>query len=235
MFQIDRQLNYGPKVIEKFLSSLRGVETVLDVGAGDGRDLELVENNHPRAQRFAQLFFDAHAAHLASKGIKAFKVNFEKEKIPLESESMDLVISNQTLEHSKEIFWVFHELSRVLKIGGHLIIGVPNLASLHNRLLLLLGRQPTCIQNDSAHVRGYTFSDLKKVTEIFPGGFEAIGRKGSNFYPFSPAIAKPLAAMFPSLAWGMFVLFKKKRAYDQPYFLEHPRAYQLETNFFLGE
>ena len=53
------------------------------------------------------------------------------------------MIANQILEHTKEVFWIWHEIARVLAPQGQLILGVPNLASAHNRLLLLLGRQPT--------------------------------------------------------------------------------------------
>ena len=34
---------------------------------------------------------------------------------PFEDETVDILIVNQILEHCKEIFWIFHELTRVLK------------------------------------------------------------------------------------------------------------------------
>lgn len=40
---------------------------------------------------------------------------------------------------------------------------MPNLASLHNRILLLLGEQPSTIRSMSSHVRGYTFSEVKRL------------------------------------------------------------------------
>lgn len=100
---------------------------------------------------------------------------------------------NQIFEHVKEVFWILHEVTRVLKKGGSLIVGVPNLASLHNRFLLLLGAQPTSIQNDSAHLKGFTKSDFKKLLQSgFNGGYKLEGFAGSNFYPFPPLLAKPL-------------------------------------------
>ena len=59
--------------------------------------------------------------------------------------------------------------------------------------------------------------------------------KGSNFYPFPPFIAKRLAKIFPSLAWGIFLLFKKIRKYNNKAFLEYPVKNRLETNFFVGD
>ena len=145
-----------------------------------------------------------------------------------------MVISNQTLEHVKEIFWILHEISRTLKMGGHFIIGVPNLASMHNRLLLLLGKQPTCLQNASAHVRGYTRSDiLKALTTVFPGGYQLAGFGGSNFYPFPPVLAKPLAKVLPNGAATIFLLLRKVGRYGGE-FLEYPVRTELQTNFYLG-
>ena len=75
-----------------------------------------------------------------------FVVDIERNSLPFANEPLQVILSNQTLEHVKEIFWIFHEVSRVLKTNGYLIIAVPNLASLHNRLLLLLGMQPSCLK-----------------------------------------------------------------------------------------
>ncbi|MEA2101747.1 MAG: class I SAM-dependent methyltransferase, partial [Thermodesulfobacteriota bacterium] len=147
---------------------------------------------------------------------------------------MDLVIANQILEHTKEIFWIFNEISRVLRIGGRMIIGVPNLASLHNRILLLLGRQPSPIKSTSAHVRGFTRSDLMRFMECWPGGYRLIDFQGSNFYPFPSLIARPLARCLPTMAWGIFLLVEKTRAYDGA-FVRFPVDHKLETNFYLGK
>ena len=147
---------------------------------------------------------------------------------------MDLIVANQILEHTKEIFWILHESTRILRTGGHILVGVPNLASLHNRLLLMAGRQPTCIQTASAHVRGFTrFDFLAFLNSCFPSGYSFVGWKGSNFYPFPGPIAKPLAEMLPGMAYSIFILIKKERPYDNS-FIEFPRHKGLETNYFLG-
>jgi hypothetical protein len=112
---------------------------------------------------------------------------------------------------------------------------VPNLASLHNRLLLAAGRQPSPIKSASAHVRGFTKPDLIGfANECFPGGYELDQYGGSNFYPFPPLIAKPLSVLFPSLSWGIFLLLKKCSIYENE-FIAFPRVNKLETNFYLGE
>ena len=165
-------------------------------------------------------------------------LNLEVDALPFADCSIDVVltIAHQVLlEHVKEIFWILHQSARVLRVGGHMIVGVPNLASYHNRLLLLLGMQPTVIQNHSAHLRGYTRHDLLRLFEmIFPGGFELKAFGGSNFYPFPGWLAKPLARIFPNGAWSIFLLLEKKLEYNEE-FLMHPIRQQLETNFYVAD
>ncbi|MEX2191461.1 MAG: class I SAM-dependent methyltransferase [Bacteroidota bacterium] len=234
---IDRSLNYGRHVISDFLSSatLHPVKAVLDIGAGRGGDLRLARDHHPSCELHAIEVYPEYQKALKQEGIIVHPLNIERDPFPFPDESVDVVVANQILEHVKEIFWVFHEATRVLRTGGHFIIGVPNLASLHNRLLLALGRQPTCLQNHSAHVRGYTKNDLLTFLRMcFPGGYNLRKFGGSNFYPFPPFMARPLASLFPNMAWGIFLMLQKARAYTNE-FLVHPGAHQLETNFYLGK
>ena len=160
-------------------------------------------------------------------------MNLEKDSFPFKNDFFDLIIANQILEHCKEIFWIFHEVSRTLKIGGYFYIGVPNLASFHSRLLLVVGRQPTCIQTASAHIRGFTKKDLLKFTEsCFPGGYTVELFKGSNFYPFPPFLAKPLAELFPNSSVSIFIVMKKSKEYNSE-FIKFPIG--LETNYWIGD
>ena len=229
---IDRKLNYGRDVVSSLLRKAKPYSAVLDIGAGRGDDLLAARTIEPRAALYAIECHGPNAALLRSTEICTYAINIEREDIPLLSESIDVVISNQTFEHLKEVFWVLHEASRVLKVGGHLLIGVPNLASLHNRLLLAVGRQPTSMKNNSAHVRGYTRGDFVTLLRCFPNGYQLRAWKGSNFYPLPGVLARPAARLFPSMAWAVFMLFRKTRPYRRE-FLDFPASF--ETNFFVGE
>lgn len=227
-------LNYGREHIAKFCSQALPYDTVLDIGAGSGDDLRTALTIFSPAKAYAVEVNPVSAQRLAAQGVEVFNINVERQKIPLGDGCVDLVILNQVLEHIKDVYWVAHEVTRLLPVGGKLIIGVPNLASLHNRILLMLGRQPTSIKTNSAHVRGFTRGDLLQFfEEIYPGGYQLIGHKGANFYPFPPGLARLLAAAFPSLAWGMFLLLRKEREYRGE-FIQAPIIQELETNFFLG-
>ena len=232
---IDRSLNYGRHHIEHFLRAASPYQRVLDIGAGGGDDLALARRAQPAAELHAIEVFPPSVQRLTQHGIHVHPIDLERERFPLDDGAVDVVIANQVLEHTKEIFWIFHEVTRVLRVGGSFVIGVPNLAALHNRLLLLTGRQPSPLKNDSAHVRGYTRRDLLRfVDRIFPGGYRLANFGGSNFYPFPPALARPLAALLPGMAWGIFLRLEKVREYRRE-FVEYPARERLETNFYLGE
>lgn len=166
---------------------------------------------------------------LEKRGIHVKCFNIEKERFPFNDESIDFIIMNQILEHTKEVFWIFSEISRILKKSGGCIVGVPNLASLHNRIALMFGKQPTSIRTLGPHVRGFTKKDFINFIET-DGYFKVEYFAGSNFYPFSPIISNVLTKIFPthavSIFWGIrrtekkgcFIHVLDDRFYETPYY-----------------
>lgn len=231
---IDRTLNYGRHHMQRFLRAAAPYQKVLDIGAGHGDDLLMARAVHSSAQLIGVEPYAPYVAELESKGIKVHSLDIERDRFPFAEGELDVVMANQIMEHTKEVFWIFDQISRSLKVGGHLLIGVPNLAALHNRILLAFGQQPSPLKNNSAHVRGFTKGDMIRLLDSgFPGGYQLRGFGGSNFYPFPPQIARPLAAALPSIAWGIFFHFENTAKYDGSY-LRYPVQEQLETNFYVG-
>lgn len=231
---IDRNLNYGRDIIELYFQKSQPYSNVLDIGAGSGVDLLLGRKINPSAKLHAIEVYNQAAEKLVAHNIQVMPIDLERDAIPLADQSMDIVVANQVLEHVKELFWIFHEVSRVMKVGGEFIIGVPNLAGFQNRILLACGLQPSPIKNWSAHIRGYTKGDLLEFLDrCWAGGFQLEEFRGANFYPFPPFIAKPLAKMFPNLAWAIFFRIKKRKSYAGE-FLKYLETAQLETNFYRG-
>lgn len=230
---VDRQLNYGRDVIRRFVDRIH-VETAVDLGPGLGYDIATVRDVHPSARIIGIEVHPPYVEHLRSLGIDAVECDLEHDRLPFHDESVDLIVANQVLEHVKEVFWILHECSRVLRVGGSLVIGVPNIAAAHNRLLLLAGRQPTQLRNWSAHVRGFTKGDiLDLLDKPFVGGYHLVQSGGANFYPLPALLARPAARLWPGGAWGFFGRFEKERTYDGGY-LRWPVGEILETNFYLG-
>lgn len=229
---VDQDELYGAPIIREFLEAASPFATALDVGAGTGRDLEIALSVQPRASLFAaESRPPAALEHVAEK---IFPLDVEHDTLPFSDESVDVIIANQILEHTKELFWIVHEMTRVLRVGGHLILGVPNVASLHNRLLLLAGRHPTQHKLYSAHVRIFSRQDTENFFQIcWPDGYEVVKFSGSQFYPFPRLPSRILARRFPESAVCIFWLMKKSGHYSGQ-FLDHPTRANLETNFFLG-
>jgi SAM-dependent methyltransferase len=231
---IDRSLNFGRPIVRRFLEESRPYGIVLDIGAGNGADLLAARQIEPDCQLCAIEAWPPYVERLREQGVEVASLDLERDPMPFADEAIDVVIANQILEHTKEVFWIFDQVARVLGVGGQLIIGVPNLASAHNRLMLLLGRQPSVIKTASAHVRGFTKPDLLGfVDEVWPGGLRVRDHGGANFYPFPPALARPLARALPTLAWGLFLRLEKTRPYGGE-FLAFPARARLETNFYTG-
>lgn len=148
-------------------------------------------------------------------GVSPHRIDLETAPLPFADESVDLVIANQVFEHLKNVIWCVHECCRVLRRGGGLVVGVPNLASLHNRLLLLFGRQPTSIKTISAHVRGFTSGELARaVLEIGSGALVRTHACGANFYPLPGGPARVMARLLPGLAVSTFQVFRKAGVYN---------------------
>lgn len=232
---IDHQESYGPQVVEELVGSLSDLRIVADLGAGSGRDLAIVRRVHPKAKLFAVESSRDWAETLRSTADEVHVANIERDRLPIADREADLILANQILEHTKEVFWIFHEVFRALRLGGHFLFGVPNVCSLHNRLLLLAGRQPTQHKLCSAHVRPFSKRDtLAFLDACIPGGYALEAFRGSQFYPFPMPFSRLLANAFPSFAFTIFFLIRKTREYNGQ-FAAYPARAQLETNFWTGK
>ena len=63
--------------------------------------------------------------------------------LPIDSDSVDIIIAGEIIEHLINPFRMLKECFRVLKPHGRLILSTPNLNDLKSRLKVLLGHLPT--------------------------------------------------------------------------------------------
>lgn len=231
---VDHNESYGRHVLEGMVGNLSGVRAAADIGAGTGRDLAMLCRLLPSAEVSAVDMLPSSVAGLRRLVDTVHLIDIERDPLPYPDGGMDLLMANQVLEHTKEVFWIFHQVARSLAQGGRFIFGVPNVLSLHNRLLGLIGRHPTQHRLYSAHVRPFSKADTLQFLEACsPGTFELEEFGGSQFYPFPRSIARPLASAFPTLAFSIFFKLRKVGPYADG-FLTYPRRARLETNFFAG-
>jgi ubiquinone/menaquinone biosynthesis C-methylase UbiE len=230
---VDHNESYGRHILENILGD-KQILSCLDIGCGGGSDLSIISKFHPQAELFGIDFGDWNSEKLRKLNIKPFSVNVEKDKLPFDNNSIDFVIANQFLEHTKEVFWINHEIFRCLKIGGFLFLGVPNILSFHNRILMNFGYHPTQHKLTSAHVRPFSKKDVFSFYKEIGSPFCRIkGFWGAQFYPFPKPIARILSWAFPNLSFSIFFLLQKTAEYNAA-FIEWPKKAQLETNYFIG-
>lgn len=169
----------------------------------------------------------------ARKKINAFRVDLERDSFPFPTDFFDIVVCNQVFEHLKNIYLPMTEICRVLKPGGLLVFSVPNLATLHNRALLLLGFEPTSIRVFGPHVRVFTLKGA--VSFLTYNNFFHVERVyGVGLYPFaaSSLVARIANRCFPGLAHTIVLeLRNNKAAAVGANWLDFLRGTAMQTNF----
>lgn len=202
----------GRRNHEAVLRLLRKVQcsSLLDVGCAEGEKTE----DYALALgislgRVKGIEAQEKYAVQAGKKFEVYRVDMEKDLFPVPDEAFDLVVCNQVLEHLKNIFRPLSEMDRIVKTDGFLLIGVPNLASLYNRFLLVLGRQPLAIDIDGPHVRGFAYSAFLRFLRQNPN-FEVIAVDSSNLYPLPYPLLEVLGGRLPAFSSAVYWLLKKK-------------------------
>lgn len=233
-------LDYGREIISGWVGRLshqmreQAEINILDVGCADGADLLSIQDLLPpvRTNLYGIDVSDTYAEAAKRCNIRVDVLNIERDRFPYPDHFFDFVICNQILEHTKEIFWIFAELSRITKKGGYLIVGVPNLAALHNRIFLAFGDQPVCIHVLGPHVRAFTKRGLQRFIEA-TGAFRMVDFKGSNLYPFPPFLGRWAVRILPGIAAAIFFLVKRTEVDGS--FIELLESLRLDTNYFHGK
>ena len=98
-----------------------------------------------------------------------------------------LVIMAEVIEHLYTApRLVLSYLHTLLEDGGHLVVQTPNAAALHNRLLMLAGRNPYELirekTNDPGHFREYTRRELTAVAEA--AGFQVVSWRAEAYFDY---------------------------------------------------
>lgn len=109
-------------------SEIKTGETVLDLGSGAGIDLLLAARKVGQTGKVIGIDMTDAMIAAARENIAAAKLNNVEvrkgliENLPIENSSVDWVISNCVINLSPEKDKVFHEIYRVLKPGGQMLV-----------------------------------------------------------------------------------------------------------------
>lgn len=137
------------------------------------------------------------------KNVK-FEINDLDGILPYEKNTFDVITCLGVIEYTFDPYHVMQEINRVLKPGGILILEVPNLAFLPERIKLLFGMLPSW--PDAAGWQGgrlhnFTCSSLKKLG--LETSFRLVKITGAGFL-------QPIRSVWPSMLCGDCIAVYKK-------------------------
>jgi SAM-dependent methyltransferase len=144
-----------PRLLEA-LRVVGKVDRAVDIGAAGG--YYVVNAYLHFANRVHAIEYDAHLCDLLRQELVRFpeRCTWQQGSIlslPVESAGADLVACTQVLEHIDDELRAFHELTRILKPGGYLLLAVPH---------------PPAPWPEPGHVReGYRVEDLINLGNRF--------------------------------------------------------------------
>lgn len=103
--------------LRKYITDDTSRKTILDFGSGPDGYVTL----------YAEDFGKAYAVDIYDYSDKYEDVNFllsNGKDIPLDDNSVDLIVSHSCLEHVGDIYTTLHEMNRILRVGGHAYLTV---------------------------------------------------------------------------------------------------------------
>lgn len=224
-------------VFERLPVSLK---QILDAGCGDGR---LASYFVTKGFEVSGLDANEEAVNAARKtGIDAYVADLENEW-PQMSDTFDVVLLLDVLEHVTDPSFVLNETRRVLREDGHVIVAFPNHFDIRQRFEMLIG-------NGIVHWSHKKYKDAKAVSYghvRFLRAQELLGLfREQGFAPLAvqynfmggglvprrllPAFLRRfLLQTWPNLFSGKFVVLAKKTAHPDANYIVPEKILLAET------
>jgi len=189
---------------------------ILSVGSGPGVDVEfLVDKNEVHAIDISEEVLEI----AKSKGLIPHNIDLNSlSNFPFESESFDVVIATDILEHIFDPKKVLIEIHRVLKTDGFAVLSVPNHFYWQRRLSILLGKGGIVLPFHNSneweyfHIRFFTLRGWEDLLDKIR--FKIINRLYDRFIYTPRGLPKRinmwLARRFPGLFSMHFICKVKK-------------------------
>lgn len=228
------QKRYGDEHMEATDFSRERVQCVLDWMPRDGKLLEVgvwdgtIVKNY-RGHFNGQIYGTDLTLDIMREALpllfEAKPCNLDSDALPWSDDFFDAVVCNEVIEHIFDTDRLVKELYRVLKPGGMLILSTPNLASLPNRICLMLGWQPYSTEvsslrsnygnplrkslNPAGHIRVFTFRALLEMVQTHGFVLEASRATPISTKGILKLLEKMAAMVSTSLGSDMVLKLRK--------------------------
>jgi SAM-dependent methyltransferase len=196
------------EILDTLLPRPGGV--LLDLGCGDGAFAAQVGRRAGVARVQGVELVDELAEQARRNGVEVQQADLA-ERLPFDDGSIDVVHSNQVIEHLPFTDHFLREIRRILRPDGYAVLSTNNLASWHNIVSLMVGWQPPpchpsdelIVGNPANFVDGVGGATGQMHLRIFTGralasvaahhGLRLDADRGAGYYPL-PATASRVAA-----------------------------------------
>lgn len=215
--------NYFTSVLEDVSDEIATVETICDLGCGNGVFTASLRG------KFGCRLVGVDGSDYALKQAKVHGFDalhlvedFSSSRLPFEKGVFDFVINKDVLEHLLHPEHLVGEMARIVRPGGYALIHVPNHFPLVGRIILLLHNKldpfdyfPDSRRWDFPHIRFFTRDDLCVLFEM--NGFTVARELHHHFFTagrlgrlFPTSFRKWLCSKYPD-AWteGYTILFRR--------------------------
>ena len=136
---------------------------ILDIGCGSGTLAKHIEDILPDVEIHG-VDFSANALKRGKYLTQTYCVDLERESIPLEDASFDLIVCSEVLEHLFNPGHVMQEICRLLSNDGRGIVTVPNFSFWRFRLQSLMGKVPKVIAHPG-HLQAFNADALTQMID----------------------------------------------------------------------
>lgn len=158
---IDIQTKIRIQTLMRLAGDLKN-KTVLDLGAS-----KITISEKAKAKKIITL-------DISDEKEMTIKCDLNEDKIPLEDNSVDLILAGELIEHIPNTLFFLSECKRILKKNGFLVLSTPNICCLKDRIRMLLGALPGQCARFSrkgedkyeTHVRDFNLEEITEALEL---------------------------------------------------------------------
>lgn len=174
---------YKWPVIKKLIPTKSNL-TILDYGCGHGEVMEEMKKINTKS-KYIGMDVAKSAIKLARKKHKKDKFYLVKDggKLPLKDNSVDFILAADVIEHAFYTQELLHELGRVLKPKGKLLLSTPYHGLIKNLVIVTVGFEKV-FNPVEAHIRFFTKRSLFPMITKEKLAIKEFGYFG-RFYPIS--------------------------------------------------